>query len=112
MSVTKNVDDVLEFDGSIAFPPRTNTAGSALTIAEDDGSILFSSNNTGAIVISGTDMADGQICTLCMETFDTDDYTMVVSSGTLTFNATDELAVVWNDGAAIRVLSLNGATIV
>ena len=108
---TRQPDDNYSFAGGLDLEPRTNAGGAALALLTSDSCVLFSSINTGAIVISET-LADGQICALHMTAFDTDDYTMVVEGGTLTFNAADESALVQHDGTTVRVLSLNGATVV
>lgn len=83
-----------------------------LTPADHGRTVTFSSDAGGAATIAvGTLPAGGRVI-LQMSTFNTDAYTATVSGGTLTFNATGELAEVYYDGTDLIVLSLAGATVV
>ena len=91
--------------------PRTNAADAACVVAASDGLLLISSAGGGAVTITHA-MAAGQIVTIVMTAFSTGVYTMAVAaSGTLTFNAANEMATIQYDGTAVRVLSQLGATI-
>jgi hypothetical protein len=97
--------------GGRAWGTRTNAAGGALAIGPGDAHIEFSSNGGGAVAMTET-MTEGQMVTLVMTAFDTDDYTLAVGGGTLTFNAANEAATIVLDSSVVRVVGLAGATIV
>jgi hypothetical protein len=99
------------FTGAIVPEQRANAAGAALAISATDGHVSFSSNGGGAVAMTET-MVEGQRVTLVMTAFDTDDYTLAVGGGTLTFNAANEGATIVLDGGVVRVVGLSGATIV
>jgi hypothetical protein len=97
--------------GGRAWGTRTNAAGGALAIGPGDAHIEFSSNGGGAVAMTET-MTEGQMVTLVMTAFDTDDYTLAVGGGTLTFNAANEAATIVLDSSVVRVVGLANATIV
>lgn len=114
----ESIDSEHYVDGSIdpehlANPVRTVAADTAtIAVANTDHLILFSTTGAGSNTIDFTAMDDGQVVYLVMTAQSTGTYTGTVDGGTLTFNAADEAAVVINDGTAIRVMSLQGATVV
>lgn len=93
--------------------PRVVTAGDNVTlgVADNRRAVHFSSDGGGAATIAAGTLPAGGWTILVMTTFDTDAYTIAVTGGTLTFNATGEAAILYNTGAAL-VAFLAGATIV
>lgn len=106
----------MDFDGGVNLVPRTLAADGDLVIGPDDSCILISSAGGAAPAATTSSPRSGQIVALHMTAFNTNAYTMTVenggATGTLTFNAADESALIQYDGTAWRVLSLNGATVV